>query len=214
MIKHKTALIMVDLQNDFCPEGSLAVPNGDAVIPLANQLQPYFDVVVATKDWHPQNHTSFASNHPGHKVGDVIEINGLQQVLWPDHCVQDSQGAQLHPQLDTTRIQKYFLKGTDEAIDSYSAFFDNAHLRTTGLADYLLKLKVSDIYILGLATDYCVKFTCLDAVHSGFKTYIIEDACRGIDLEQGDVKDALNEMREEGAKVVKSGDILSRMRTG
>lgn len=208
MKKKKTALIMVDLQNDFCNGGNLAVPDGDAVIPIANQLQPYFDVVIATKDWHPANHMSFASNHTNRKVGEVIEVNGLDQVLWPDHCVQETQGAAFHPQLDISRIQKVFLKGIDKTVDSYSAFFDNAHLRTTGLADYLLAQDINEIYILGLATDYCVRFTCLDASHLGFNTFIIEDACRGVELQAGDVQNALKEMKEEGVQVVNSGNWL------
>jgi nicotinamidase/pyrazinamidase len=204
----KKALIMVDLQNDFCQGGSLAVPGANEIIPLANQLQKKFDLIIATKDWHPQDHMSFASNHPGQKVGDVIEVDGLQQVLWPDHCVQETLGSEFHPQLDTSRITKIFYKGTDKTIDSYSAFFDNAHRRSTGLVDYLMEQKVDEIYILGLATDYCVRFTCLDAYHVGFKTFIIEDACRGVNLQPDDVKSALNEMQEEGVIIIQSGKIL------
>lgn len=208
--KSKTALVMVDLQNDFCQGGSLAVPDGDAIISIANQLQPHFDVVIATQDWHPQNHVSFAANHPGYKVGDVIDVNGLEQILWPIHCVQETKGAELHPLLDTSRIHKYFHKGIDKMIDSYSAFFDNAHLRTTGLADYLIEQKITDLYIMGLATDYCVKFSCMDAVNCGFNTHIIADACRGIDLTPGDIKEALEEMREEGVKILNANDILNK----
>jgi nicotinamidase/pyrazinamidase len=209
-IKSKTALIMVDLQNDFCKGGSLAVPDGDAIIPIANQLQAHFDVVIATQDWHPEDHVSFAANHPNHKVGDIIEVHGLEQILWPVHCVQGTKGAELHPQLDKTRIQKYFQKGIDKTIDSYSAFFDNEHLRTTGLADYLMEQKINEIYIIGLATDYCVKFSCMDAVYCGFNTHIITDACRGIDLTPGDVKEALEEMRDEGVQILKAKDILNK----
>lgn len=207
-LQHKKALIMVDLQNDFCKGGSLAVPDGDAVIPLANQLQPHFDLIIATKDWHPEDHMSFAANNPGCKVGDVITINKLEQILWPVHCVQNTKGSELHPQLDTSRIQKYFFKGVDKTVDSYSAFFDNAHLRTTGLADYLLQQDIHDIYIMGLATDYCVRFTCLDAIHMGFNTHIIEDACRGINRDPDDVANVLKEMEEEGVKILKARDIL------
>ncbi len=207
LINPHSALIMVDLQNDFCKGGSLEVPDGDAVIPLANQLQAKFDVIVATKDWHPKDHMSFASNHSEKKVGDVINVNGLEQILWPDHCVQETHGAELHPLLNTFKIQKFFLKGTDKTVDSYSAFFDNAHLRTTGLADYLLQQKINDIYIMGLATDYCVRFSCLDAAHLGFKTYIIQEACRGVELNPGDVKNALNEMRAEGVTILEMKDL-------
>lgn len=203
----KKALIMVDLQNDFCPGGSLAVKGGNEIIPLANQLQSHFEVIIATKDWHPRDHMSFASNHPGHKVGDVITVNDLQQVLWPDHCIQESKGAEFHPLLDTSRITKIFFKGIDKSVDSYSAFFDNAHLRNTGLADYLLQNNIEDIYILGLATDYCVRFTCLDASRMGFKTYLIEDACRGVELNSGDIERALDEMHDEGVVILKAKDI-------
>lgn len=210
MRKEKKALIMVDLQNDFCQNGSLAVEGADSIIPLANQLQSYFDIVIATKDWHPEDHMSFAVNHPGKKVGDIIHLNQLEQVLWPSHCVQETKGAAFHPQLDTSRIQKIFYKGIDKTVDSYSAFFDNAHLRSTGLADFLLKEEISHIYIMGLATDYCVRFTCLDSVHLGFNTHIIEDACRGVELKPGDVQAALNEMQDEGVKILQSSDFLKK----
>lgn len=212
MTKTKTALILVDLQNDFCPGGNLAVPGGDEVIPIANQLQPLFDIVIATKDWHPQDHMSFASNHPGKNIGEVILVNDLEQILWPDHCIQGSKGAELHPLLETTNITNYFLKGVDKTVDSYSAFFDNAHLRSTGLADYLLAHKIEDIYILGLATDYCVRFSCLDAVHLGFSVHVIEDACRGVELKEGDIAAAFAEMKNEGVNIVRAKDIqLSRI---
>jgi nicotinamidase/pyrazinamidase len=200
----KTALILVDLQNDFCRGGSLAVPDADAIIPLANELQAYFDLVIATKDWHPADHTSFATNHPGYNVGDVITIDNLPQVLWPAHCVQGTTGSDFHPELDASLIETIFYKGMDKNIDSYSAFYDNAHLRATGLADYLHAEDVKAIYIMGLATDYCVKYTCRDAVALGFNTHIIEDACRGVELHNGDIQRALAEMQGEGVKIVQS----------
>lgn len=206
-MKEKTALILVDLQNDFCKGGSLAVPEGDAVIPIANQLQSHFDLVIATKDWHPSDHMSFASNHPGHKIGDIVTVHGLAQILWPDHCVQESIGAEFHPQLDVSRVHKIVLKGCDKTIDSYSAFFDNEHRRSTGLADYLRAEGICKIYIMGLATDYCVKYSCRDAVKLGFDVSIIEDGCRGVELKPGDIAAAYQEMREEGVKVVRSRDI-------
>lgn len=209
-MKEQTALIMVDLQNDFCQNGSLAVPDGDAVVPLANQLQDCFDVLIATKDWHPKDHMSFASNHPGHSVGDILMVHGLQQVLWPDHCVQNTKGSDFHPKLDVSRIHKIIFKGTDKTIDSYSAFFDNEHKRATGLADYLRSEKVKTIYIMGLATDYCVKYSCRDAVKLGFDVHVIEDACRGVELKVGDVAAAFKEMREEGVKVEQSANIIGR----
>lgn len=203
----KKALIMVDLQNDFCAGGSLAVPEGEAVIPLANALQDYFDLVVATQDWHPADHMSFASNHPEFRQGDAIEVNGMTQVLWPAHCVQHSKGSEFHPELNVKKISQVFQKGVDNKIDSYSAFFDNAHLRATGLADYLRQEKVEEVYIMGLATDYCVKFSSLDAAHLGFNVYVIEDACRGVELFEGDVARSFEEMRAAGVKVIRSGDI-------
>lgn len=201
---------MVDLQNDFCRGGSLAVPNGDDVISLANQLQSCFDVIVATQDWHPKDHMSFASNHSGHQVGDVMVINNVSQVLWPVHCVQTTTGAEFHPQLDITRIHKTILKGTDKTIDSYSAFFDNAHLRSTGLGEYLKAQGINKIYIMGLATDYCVKYSCLDALHLGFEVSVIEDACRGVELKQGDVVDSITEMRLAGAELIPSSQLLRK----
>lgn len=202
------ALILVDLQNDFCKGGSLSVPDGDAVIPIANKLQSYFDLVLATQDWHPEDHMSFAANHPDRRVGDVIVVDELSQVLWPNHCVKNSKGAEFHPDLDTHQIRKIFHKGTDKKIDSYSAFFDNAHKRYTGLADYLRSEQVEDVYIMGLATDYCVKYSALDAVHLGFNVYVIEDACRGIDLHPGDIAKAYDEMRAAGVHVLHSKDIV------
>lgn len=206
----KNALIMVDLQNDFCRGGSLAVPDGDAVIPIANQLQSQFDLVVATQDWHPKDHMSFASNHPGKKIGDVIQVHGINQVLWPDHCVQNSKGAEFHPELNTSHIRRIFQKGTDRFVDSYSAFFDNEHLRSTGLADYLSHEGVTDIYIMGLATDYCVKFSCLDAVKLNMKVHVILDACRGVELNSGDIDQAIKEIQKAGIQLAESKKLSRR----
>jgi nicotinamidase/pyrazinamidase len=206
----KNALILVDIQNDFCPGGSLAVPAGDTIVSLANILQAHFDLVIATQDWHPEDHMSFATNQPGHQVGETINVNGLSQVLWPAHCIQNSTGALFHRALETSRIDKIIHKGADSAIDSYSAFFDNAHLRSTGLADYLQDHGVKSIYLMGLATDYCVKYSCLDAVGLGFDVHLILDACRGIDLQAGDIAAAINEMRTAGVKVINSNDIVDK----
>jgi nicotinamidase/pyrazinamidase len=192
------ALILVDLQNDFCPGGALAVPGGDDIIPLVNRLLPRFDRVVATQDWHPRQHGSFAANHPGKKPGDVITLAGLPQILWPVHCVQNTPGAELYPRLDQTPIQKIFRKGTDPQIDSYSGFFDNGHRLATGLGDYLRGQGVAEVYLCGLATDYCVKHTALDAVALGLKTHVIPEACRGVNLRTGDADRALEEMRAKG----------------
>ncbi len=196
------ALILVDIQNDFVPGGSLAVNEGDRVVPVANALQPKFDLVVATQDWHPSDHGSFATNHPGRRVGDVIDLNGLPQVLWPNHCVQGTAGAAFVPGLDTTRITKTFQKGTDPTIDSYSGFFDNGHRRATGLGDWLKSRGVTDCYLMGLATDYCVKSTALDARQLGFNVWLIEDGCRGVNLKPDDSAKAIDEMRRAGVTVI------------
>lgn len=200
------ALILVDLQNDFVPGGALAVRDGDAVIPIANQLQQsgQFDVVVATQDWHPPDHGSFAANHPGRKPGELIQLNGLAQVLWPVHCVQNTRSATLVDGLATAGIDRVFTKGTDPAIDSYSGFFDNGHRRATGLGDFLKIRGVTDVYILGLATDYCVKFTALDARKLGFSAYLIKDGCRGVELKPGDVERAIEEMKAAGVTITDS----------
>ncbi len=203
------ALILVDLQHDFCPGGALPVPEGDAVIPLANALQGRFDLVVATRDWHPANHASFAASHPGRKAGEVIELDGLAQVLWPVHCVEGTWGAEFHPALDRRRIAQVFRKGTDPRIDSYSGFFDNGRRHSTGLADYLRQRGVSEVFVCGLATDYCVKFTALDAVELGFATRVVLDACRGVDLQPGDVRRAVDEMQSRGVVMVDSDTLLA-----
>lgn len=206
----KKALILVDLQNDFCPGGSLAVPEGEAVILAANKLFPYFDLVVATQDWHPADHLSFAENHHGRKIGEIIALNGVSQVLWPAHCVQHSQGADFHPLLNVKHIQHIFQKGTDKNIDSYSAFFDNARLRATGLGDFLKSHEVEEVYLIGLATDYCVKYSALDAVQLGFQVYVIQDACRGVDLEIGDSQKAFEEMEAAGVHLIPLSVITNR----
>lgn len=201
------ALILVDIQNDFLPGGALAVPRGDEIVPVANALMPRFELVVATQDWHPRNHGSFASQHPGRNVGDVIELGGLPQTLWPDHCVQGTPGAELAPGLSAAGIKRVFKKGIDPAIDSYSGFFDNGHRRATGLAEYLEDYDVQDVYIAGLATDYCVRFTAMDARGLGFRTYVVEDGCRGVEREPGDMARAVEEMRRAGVRIVRRDDV-------
>lgn len=201
------SLILVDIQNDFIPGGALAVPFGDEVVPVANRLQKLFDLVVATQDWHPENHGSFAANHPGKNPGEVIDLNGLDQVLWPVHCVQNTTGAEFVSDLDTSSVLKVFQKGTVPELDSYSGFFDNGLRNATGLGDYLTGQGIHDVYLMGLATDYCVKFSALDAVRLGYKTYLIRDGCRGVDLVSGDVERSLSEMREAGVEVIDSMDI-------
>jgi nicotinamidase/pyrazinamidase len=208
----KRAFLMVDIQNDFVPSGALPTRKGDEVIAVANLLQPRFELVVATQDWHPATHRSFASMHPGKSPGDVIDLNGLEQVLWPDHCVQGSRGAELHPALDRTRLGLIIQKGTDPQIDSYSGFFDNGHRKSTELEDYLASEAATDVYIAGLATDYCVRWTALDALKLGFATHVVVDACRGVELQPGDIARAIEVMRAAGARIVTSGKLLSAPR--
>lgn len=202
----RNALVLVDIQYDFLPGGALAVPDGDAIIPIVNQLQHRFDLVVATQDWHPEDHASFAANHPGRRVGELIVLDGLEQRLWPVHCVQNTYGAELAAELNASQISRVFRKGVDPCIDSYSGFFDNGHRRATGLGDYLHEHGTAQVYIVGLASDYCVKFTALDAQRLGFATYVIEDACRGVNLAPNDVALALNELRQAGVHVIRSDD--------
>jgi len=202
------SLIIVDMQNDFCPGGALPVPEGDRVVEVINRIQPKFDLVVATQDWHPAEHGSFAANHPGRSPGERIELAGLPQILWPVHCVQDTPGAELHPRLDCSRIARVFHKGTDPSVDSYSGFFDNGRRTSTGLGEYLKDQGVTDVYVCGLATDYCVNATALDAVALGFKTYLLEDGCRGVELREGDVQRAIEEMRRQGVVIVREMDLI------
>lgn len=202
------ALILVDIQNDFCPGGALAVADGDAVVPMANALLPHYELVVATQDWHPPGHRSFASEHPGHEPGEVVDLEGLDQVLWPDHCVQGSPGAAFHPELDTGPVEAIFRKGTDRDVDSYSGFFDNGRRKDTGLAAYLRGRGVDEVHVMGLATDYCVRFTALDAAEQGFRTRLVVDACRGVELNPGDVIAAVVAMQEAGVEVIDMATIL------
>jgi nicotinamidase/pyrazinamidase len=196
------ALILVDIQNDFVPGGALAVAHGDEVVSVANEVQAGFDLVVASQDWHPADHGSFAANHPGRAPGETIELGGLPQILWPVHCVQETPGADFVEGLDRRRIARVFAKGCDPIVDSYSAFFDNGRRRSTGLADYLRGKGVETVALLGLATDYCVKFTALDAVREGFRTRVLMEGCRAVDLEPGDGERAFEEMRAAGVEVV------------
>jgi nicotinamidase/pyrazinamidase len=193
-------LILVDIQNDFLPGGALAVPGGDEIVPVVNALLPAFDLIVATQDWHPRDHGSFAANHPGRSAFDQIELNGLPQTLWPVHCVQNTGGALFAPGLDTRRIARVFPKGQNADIDSYSGFFDNGHRASTGLAAWLRDRNASELWIAGLATDYCVKFTALDAVREGFRVHLLAKACRGVNLQPGDVDAAIAEMRAQGVR--------------
>ena len=192
------ALIVVDIQNDFLPDGTLPVQHGDEVIFVANRIMEGFDLVVGTQDWHPSDHGSFASRYPGKQPGDQIELAGLSQILWPPHCIQGSHGADFPAELDSRRFARVFRKGTDPEIDSYSGFYDNGRRKSTGLAEYLREQGITENYILGLATDYCVKFTALDSVRERFSTHVLVEGCRGVELHTGDIDRALDEMRNAG----------------
>lgn len=199
-------LIIIDVQNDFIPGGALAVPEGDEIVPLINKLQPKFDLVIATQDWHPEGHASFASSHLGKTQFESIKLEGLEQVLWPDHCVQNSEGAEFHPDLETARIEATFRKGTNPKIDSYSGFYDNAHLKSTGLAGYLREKGAKELYFCGLAAEFCVFFSLKDALVEGFQATLIEDATRALDNEQ--FEKAKAEIREKGGEILNSEEIL------
>ena len=197
-----TALILVDLQNDFMPGGSLAVTEGDATVAVANDVMPNYQIVVVTQDWHPDNHGSFVDNHHGAELFQVVDLDGLDQVLWPRHWVQGTVGAAFHPELDQGNITKVFPKGTDAAVDSHSGLYDNGKRHSTGLAEWLKVQGVVAVDVMGLATDYCVKFTAIDAANDGFATRLILDGCRGVDINPGDVDRAVDEMRSVGVEVV------------
>jgi nicotinamidase/pyrazinamidase len=196
------ALILVDIQNDFMPGGPLAVPGGDEIIPLVNELQNSFSLVVATQDWHPQDHKSFASNHPGKKTFESITLHGLEQVLWPDHCIQGSIGAQIHSAILINKVEGIFRKGMDPEIDSYSGFYDNGYKKSTGLAGYLRERKIKKVYVCGLAADYCVYYTAKDSLKENFETYFIEDATRAID--PNGFVNAMENILFSGGQIIKS----------
>ena len=195
------ALLLIDIQNDFLPGGALAVQQGDEILPVANALLPQYELIVATQDWHPADHQSFASRHPGMEVGQQIQLAGLDQILWPEHCVQGTWGAEFSAELNHESIQQVIRKGTDPLIDSYSGFFDNARRKGTELESYLRSQHVDEVHLVGLATDYCVKFTALDAVDLGFRTALLTEGIRGVELNQGDCQQAIDEMRSRGVEV-------------
>ena len=200
------ALVIIDVQNDFIPGGALAVPEGGEIVELINKLKHKFDLVIATQDWHPEDHSSFAVNHPEKEEFEKITWKDREQTLWPVHCLQNSWGAKLHPDLTTSRIEAIFRKGTDPEIDSYSAFYDNARLKTTGLAGYLKEKGVEELYFCGLAAEICVYFSVMDALEEGFDSTIIEDATRA--LNTADFETAKKNMLEKGGKITTSLTIL------
>jgi nicotinamidase/pyrazinamidase len=199
------ALLLIDIQKDFLPEGALAVPEGNEIIPIVNGIQQYFDLVVATQDWHPAKHKSFASNHPGTVTFGKIELNGMEQTLWPNHCVQGTEGTAFSNELHMNKVEAIFRKGTDVEIDSYSCFYDNGHLKSTGLADYLRGKQVTQVYLAGLAGDYCVYFSALDSITEGFETFVMEDAVRSINADA--FKKAKADITTKGGKIINSNDV-------
>jgi nicotinamidase/pyrazinamidase len=206
-IDDDSVLLLVDVQNDFIPGGSLAVSEGDQVVPVINDLQKKFRNVIATQDFHPANHGSFAANHSGKKAGEFIDLAGLNQILWPIHCVQGTHGAEFHPKLDQSQWEAIFQKGKNPEVDSYSGFFDNARRGDTGLGDYLKSKGINRVFVCGLALDYCVKFTALDAKSLGFETILITDATRAVNLSPDDGVQAIVEMKEAGIRVLTSKDL-------
>ncbi len=198
--------MVVDVKNDELRGGALEVPHGDEVVGVVNGLMRRFELVIATQDWHPPDHTSFAVNHPGRRPGKEIQLDGVPQMLWPAHCVAGSAGAAFASGLETERFEAVFRKGTDVGVDSYSGFFDNRQLRETGLGEYLARRGVDEVWVAGLATDYCVRFTALDARGLGLRTVVVEDACRGVELQPGDVAAALAEMRGAGCRLSRSDE--------
>ncbi|MGO3155811.1 MAG: bifunctional nicotinamidase/pyrazinamidase [Mesonia sp.] len=200
------ALLLIDIQNDFMPTGSLAVPNGDKIVAPVNAVQPHFDLVIASQDWHPASHVSFANNHLGKKEFEIIQLEGLEQTLWPAHCVQNTTGAEFHPNLHTQKVETIFRKGTNPALDSYSAFYDNAHQKSTGLAGYLKEKGITELYFTGLAADICVYFSIKDALAEGFECVVFEDAVRALD--ENTYQQQQEELKEQGVNYCRTADFL------
>jgi len=194
----KKALIIVDVQNDFCPGGNLAVNDGDKIVLGINKIMKDYDLVILTQDWHPENHKSFAKMWNGKEVMEIVNLNGIDQVLWPDHCIQYTKGADFHPDLEINEDMPIFTKGENPEVDSYSGFYDNDHKSSTGLAEFLKQEKVTDIDVCGLAADFCVKFTALDAKGEGFETTFLKDLTKGI---AEDLTPIYNELEQAGVKI-------------
>jgi nicotinamidase/pyrazinamidase len=203
----QNALVVGDVQNDFCPGGRLPVQEGDKTIPIINSITKKFYKVIGVQDWHPENHVSFARNHPGKKPNEEIEVNGIKQVLWPAHCVIDTKGAEFHPDLNTSVFHIIVRKGMHPRIDSYSAFMENDKKTYTGLDGYLKGLHITQVFFCGLALDYCVFYSAMDAITFGFETYVIVDATRGINVPDSNVEQALSSMKERGITIIKSTEL-------
>lgn len=205
-IEPTDCLIVIDVQNDFCPGGALEVPHGDEVVPVINSLQRKFAHQVMTQDWHPADHLSFASNHPGKSPFETTELSYGEQVLWPDHCVQGSYGADFHAELETIGAEMSIRKGFRRDIDSYSAFYENDRETPTGLTGYLKSRGFQRVFLTGLATDFCVGYSAMDAAREGFQVYVIEDACRAIDLD-GSLDRSKQDMRDAGVHLIDPTDL-------
>lgn len=201
-------LVIVDVQNDFMPGGSLAVPDADRIIPVINELQNHFDLIIATQDWHPQDHISFASNHPGMTPFEKVAMEGMEETLWPDHCVQGTPGAVLYPAMESNRIAVIFRKGMNPSVDSYSGFYDNHRKISTGLSGYLKEKGVSKVYFCGLAADICVYFTIKDALKEGFSARLIEDASQPLNMLN--YKKIKEELASKGVRILNSRDITAK----
>jgi nicotinamidase/pyrazinamidase len=201
------ALLMIDIQKDFLPGGSLPVEEGDLIIPVVNRLQQAFELIIATQDWHPQDHGSFASNHKDRKPGDEVDLDGVGQVLWPDHCVQGSEGAGFAHDLYMGKVQKIIQKGKDPRIDSYSGFFDNKHKKDTGLHDYLQERNVDTVYITGLAADICVRYTALDALELGYHAILVKEATRAVGGAEA-FQITMRELKDKGVQVISSEEVI------
>ena len=209
MMQNNTALIVVDVQNGFTPGGNLAVAHADQIIPNINQLAQYFETIVITQDWHPENHVSFAINHDAKQPFETIELDYGTQVLWPSHCVQGTHDAELHPDLKLSTAQLIIRKGFHRHIDSYSAFMEADHKTTTGLAGYLKERAIDTVFVVGIATDFCVAWTAIDAVNLGFKTFVIADATKGIDL-HGSLQQAWQDMLDVGVHRINRKDLIQQ----
>ncbi len=208
MPERKTsALLVVDVQNDFCPGGALGVAEGNMILGPINHVMPLFDYIVLTQDWHPRNHVSFASSHPGKIPSQTVEVPGGTQLLWPDHCVEGSEGAAFHRDLDTDRASMILRKGMRLRSDSYSAFAENDTAMPTGLGGWLLSLGIRRLYVVGLATDYCVLYSSLDALAAGFEVLVIADATKGVDVPKGTLDAALLRLGQAGASYLLSSDL-------